>query len=76
MVDVREQVAQQAAKELSEFHRIKCVGIGCDVSQYEQVEAAVKTTVAELGGLHCCLNAAGLPAWVGDGIKLADYPIK
>lgn len=76
VIDVRDTVATDVARELSASHGIKCIGIGCDVSDYDQVEAAVKKTVKELGGLHVALNAAGLPAWIGDGIKLADYPIE
>ena len=76
MIDVREAVAKQVANELITAYGAKCIGIGCDVSKYDQVEMAVKQTVEGLGGLHVCLNAAGLPAWIGDGIKLADYPVK
>ncbi len=32
----------------------------CDVSKKSDVEAAVRKTVAELGGLHCVVNNAGI----------------
>jgi 3-oxoacyl-[acyl-carrier protein] reductase len=36
------------------------IGIGADVSQAEQVEAAVGRVVGELGGLHILVNNAGV----------------
>ncbi|HZB31872.1 MAG TPA: beta-ketoacyl-ACP reductase [Streptosporangiaceae bacterium] len=36
------------------------IAIGCDVSQRDQVEAAVERTVRELGGLHVLVNNAGV----------------
>ena len=36
------------------------IGIGADVSQADQVEAAVARVVAELGGLHILVNNAGV----------------
>lgn len=38
----------------------KAIAIGCDVSKMDQVEAAVKQTVEELGGLHILVNNAGI----------------
>jgi 3-oxoacyl-[acyl-carrier protein] reductase len=36
------------------------IGIGCDVAETDQVEAAVERAVAELGGLHILVNNAGI----------------
>jgi 3-oxoacyl-[acyl-carrier protein] reductase len=36
------------------------IGIGCDVTQSDQVEAAVERAAAELGGLHILVNNAGI----------------
>jgi 3-oxoacyl-[acyl-carrier protein] reductase len=38
----------------------QAITIGCDVSQRDQVEAAVERTVAELGGPHVLVNNAGV----------------
>ena len=36
------------------------VGVGCDVSNPESVDAAVERVVSELGGLHVLVNNAGI----------------
>jgi len=38
----------------------RCVGIKCDVNNYDEIEAAVKTTLYELGGLNILVNNAGV----------------
>jgi 3-oxoacyl-[acyl-carrier protein] reductase len=38
----------------------QAITIGCDVSQRDQVDAAVEETVAQLGGLHVLVNNAGV----------------
>lgn len=38
----------------------KAIAIGCDVSKMDQVEAAVKRTADELGGVHILVNNAGI----------------
>lgn len=38
----------------------KAIAIGADVSKMDQVEAAVKRTVDELGGVHILVNNAGI----------------
>ncbi|KWW97267.1 3-oxoacyl-ACP reductase [Carbonactinospora thermoautotrophica] len=59
VVDLREE----DTKETVEAIRVAggdAIGIGCDVSQRDQVEAAVERTVAEFGRLDILVNNAGV----------------
>ena len=66
IIDIKGEAANLAAEELRKAHGTGYIGLGCDVAKYHQVEAAVKGTVESLGGLHCALNAPGLPGWLGN----------
>ena len=76
MIDIRAEVASEAAKQIEHDFGVKSVGIACDTSEHAQVREAVERTVSELGGLHCALNAAGLPAYIGKGTFMGDYDIE
>jgi len=76
VADIRGQVAFQAADELQNTFGVKCVGIECDTARHDQVEIAVRSTAEVLGGLHCAVNAAGLPAYIGQGKFMGDYPVE
>ncbi|MCZ6464974.1 MAG: SDR family NAD(P)-dependent oxidoreductase [Proteobacteria bacterium] len=52
----REPVAVAAAAELGP----RALGLRCDVTSQESVDAAVAATVERFGGLHAAVNAAGV----------------
>lgn len=54
----REEDALRAAQELAAFGRVE--GIGCDVGDPEQAEAAVQACVERFGALHILVNNAGI----------------
>lgn len=58
VVDLREADAIELAKELARRYKTRSVGIGCDVSDREAVNAMVARVVAELGGIHILHNNA------------------
>jgi NAD(P)-dependent dehydrogenase (short-subunit alcohol dehydrogenase family) len=76
LVDLRQGPFEQAAAEIAKLHGVKTLGLAVDVAVWEQVEAAVKETVAKLGRLDCAFNAAGLPGRIGPGYLMADYPVE
>jgi 3-oxoacyl-[acyl-carrier protein] reductase len=56
VLDLNEETAAATAAGLD----ADAIGIGADVSQADQVEAAVARVVAEFGGLHILVNNAGV----------------
>ena len=60
IIDLDEAAAAEAAGKLSLVDGAKSVGVGCDVSNPESVDAAVERVVSELGGLHVLVNNAGI----------------
>ena len=51
----RADVVQSAARELGE----RAIGLACDVTNQDSVDAAVDATVERFGALHLAVNAAG-----------------
>jgi NAD(P)-dependent dehydrogenase (short-subunit alcohol dehydrogenase family) len=53
-------VAERVAGEIASSHQVRTAGIGADVLNGGDVEAAVATTLDRLGGLHILVNNAGI----------------
>jgi 3-oxoacyl-[acyl-carrier protein] reductase len=58
-LDTDEAAVQALVAELA-GSGARVIGVLADVSRKDQVEAAVRRTVTELGGLHCVVNNAGI----------------
>ncbi len=59
IVDVLEAEASDVANEIRQEGG-KAIGIVCDISQTDKVEAMFNQVIAELGGLHILVNNAGI----------------
>jgi NAD(P)-dependent dehydrogenase (short-subunit alcohol dehydrogenase family) len=62
---------EQAAGELEELG-VRALGLGCDVRDPEQIDAVVRRTVDELGGVDVLVNNAGT-VW---GAAPEDMPLE
>jgi NAD(P)-dependent dehydrogenase (short-subunit alcohol dehydrogenase family) len=62
---------EQAAGELERLG-VRAIGLGCDVRDPEQIEAVVRRTVDELGGVDVLVNNAGT-VW---GAAPEDMPLE
>jgi NAD(P)-dependent dehydrogenase (short-subunit alcohol dehydrogenase family) len=62
---------EQAASELEQLG-VRALGLGCDVRDPEQIEAVVRRTVDELGGVDVLVNNAGT-VW---GAAPEDMPLE
>jgi 3-oxoacyl-[acyl-carrier protein] reductase len=60
VLDLDEGQASAGAAELATGDGQRHLGIGCDVSDGDSVQAAVDRVVAELGALHILVNNAGV----------------
>ncbi|MDT3444670.1 MULTISPECIES: SDR family NAD(P)-dependent oxidoreductase [unclassified Pseudofrankia] len=72
IVDVNETTLRPATEKLSAAgHQV--LGLPCDVTDEQQVAAAVERTVAEFGKLDIAFNNAGVLGYTGE---MADEPIE
>lgn len=58
IVDLQAEKAQEAANALAKRYRIKAIGLGCDVSDSESVQAMAADVVAEFGEINILHNNA------------------
>jgi gluconate 5-dehydrogenase len=58
-----EQDCIAIAADIAERFQTKAIGLRCDISNEEEVEAAVKATVDQLGGIDILINNAGASWW-------------
>lgn len=54
----KKEVIEQAAKELSDETGGRCLGLPCDVRNYQEVEEVLKLAVAEFGEVNGLVNNA------------------
>jgi 3-hydroxybutyrate dehydrogenase len=57
--DLHEEAAKQAAADL-ESQGLTSLGLGCDVTHEEQIQAALEQTITRFGRLDVLINNAGL----------------
>ena len=60
IIDLRQEQAEAAAREVSEAYGVKAIAAAIDVTDTPSVAAAADRAVAELGGLDVWVNNAGL----------------
>ncbi|RKL69102.1 short-chain dehydrogenase [Salipaludibacillus neizhouensis] len=58
IVDVDEELCKQFAKQLSDQYKVKCFGIGCDVSSPQQVKNMVKRIIEKYKKIDILHNNA------------------
>src|SRR6476660_6972447 len=60
IIDLDESAAAESAGKLPLTDGATAIGIGCDVSNAESVDAAIARVVEQLGGIHILVNNAGI----------------
>ena len=55
----RQNLIDEVAKEISETYGVKAIGIRCDITDTESVEAAVDAALKEFGRIDILINNAG-----------------
>lgn len=58
----RQNLIDEVAKELTETYGVKAIGVPCDITDTEKVQAAVKTVMDEFGRIDILINNAGTGA--------------
>lgn len=67
------EAGEALARELCDRGPGRAIYVPCDVSQHEQIAAAIERTVAEFGRLDCLINNAG---WHPPATSLEDTSIE
>ncbi len=60
VIDLDLAAAQEAAKAIADEFKTAAIGVACDVTQKDQVEAAIEEVAAKLGGIDILVNNAGV----------------
>lgn len=58
----RQNLIDEVAKEISETYGVKAIGVACDITSTERVEAAVKEIMDKFGRIDILINNAGTGA--------------
>ena len=58
--DINEEGARKVAEQVAAQHGVRAIGLGCDVTNEAEVEAAVQRIVSQLGGLDILIANAGI----------------
>jgi len=82
MLDIApEEECKAAADALSSKYSRRCIGLRVDITQKEQLEQMVSTTIEEFGKIDCLINCAGIDAKFDAGEDkvfsgaFADFPL-
>jgi NAD(P)-dependent dehydrogenase (short-subunit alcohol dehydrogenase family) len=72
--DIRPEVGEAAAKKLAGDHGVRTLATATDVAKADQVEAATRAAVEDLGTPYLLVNNAGI-ARIGrlEDVKLSDW---
>lgn len=54
-----EERAQEEAKAIAEKHGVRAIGVGCDVSKADEIDAATQRVLDTFGGVDILVNNAG-----------------
>ncbi len=55
----RQNLIEEVAKEISDTYGVKAIGVPCDITDTEKVNAAVDTVLKEFGRIDILINNAG-----------------
>ncbi|RMD88853.1 MAG: SDR family oxidoreductase [Alphaproteobacteria bacterium] len=66
--DMDETLARETAGKLGD----EAIAVGCDVADWQSVQAAMSATLAAFGGVEILVHSAGI---AGGNAPLADYPV-
>ena len=79
IADLRESDAEQRAREIAKTTGRNAIGVACDVSSRESVDALLRTVIARLGRIDILVNnAANNPKVEGSGrdfSRLENFPL-
>jgi NAD(P)-dependent dehydrogenase (short-subunit alcohol dehydrogenase family) len=74
LADMQLKGVEKAAQSLAEQYGVKTLPLQLDVTDPEQVDKAIASTVAHFGRLDHAVNAAGIAGLRGVGAVFAEYP--
>ena len=66
----RQNLIDEVAADITKTYGVPAVGVACDITKTEQVEAMVDTVLAKYGRIDVCINNAG----TGGVIPAEDMP--
>ena len=66
----RQNLIDEVAAEITKEYGVPAIGVACDITKTEQVEAMVDTVLAKFGRIDVCINNAG----TGGVIPAEDMP--
>ncbi len=59
IADLKDDKAQQTAKQIEAETGSRCIGMGCDVTKKDDIDAVVAATVEAFGGISTLVNNVG-----------------
>lgn len=58
LIDLNGKAAKERAGELAEIYGVQALGLGVDITQPDQLQAARDSIISQFGGLHILINNA------------------